>query len=151
MRIRTYYPSEQSKKAKEIMLENEDWNLSDIGNALGVGRERARQLLLAENISIRDYRNSKKKNDRICPSCGGIKYSESNICSKCYKEIHNLSFICEICGDTFTRYKSQVEREGCSAPRFCSRECQGAWLGKNYGFQGANIGKVYQESGHKSE
>lgn len=149
MRIRKYYPSEQSEKAKALMLEHDNWTLSDIGRALGVGRERARQLLIAEGISIRKYRESKNENKRVCPSCGGIKSLESKVCSNCYRKQHNMNFICEVCGDEFSRYKSQVIRSD-SKPRFCSRECQGVWLGKNYGFKGEKLGTMGQKQGHES-
>jgi len=141
-RTKNYYPSEQSRIAKELMVKNPEWTLKEIGMVMGVGRERTRQLLLAEGLSIRKYRGVKYETERICPSCGGIKAVESNICSKCYKEKHNVTLTCEVCGDDFTRYKSQAERNGGNPPRFCGRECQGVWLGTNYGFKGDKLGQM---------
>jgi len=151
MQIKIYYPSEQSRMAKVLMEENSEWTLTEIGKAMGVGRERARQLLLAEGISIRKYRGIKYEKERICPSCGGIKAVESNICSKCYKEQHNVTFVCEVCEEEFTRYKSQAERDGGNTPRFCSRTCQGVWLGTQYGFKGEKLGQMDQGQRHESD
>jgi len=150
-KTKTYYPSEQSEIAKNLMIENPVWTLKEIGMAMGVGRERARQLLLAEGISIRKYRGIKYETERICPSCGGIKSIEGNICSKCYHEQHNVTLTCEICGEEFTRYKSQAERNGGSPPRFCSRACQGVWLGTQYGFKGEKLGQLDQGQRHESD
>jgi len=150
-KIENLYSTEQSQLAKQLMIENPEWTLKEIGLAIGVGRERARQLLLAEGISIRKYRGTKYERERVCPSCGGIKSVDSNICSKCYRDQHNLTFVCEVCGEEFTRYKSQAERNGGTTPRFCSRICQGAWLGTQYGFKGEKLGKMDERQGHESD
>ena len=118
------------------MEEHPDWTLTEIGLQLGVGRERTRQLLLVEGISIRDRKKVQYEIDRMCPTCGGIKKPESKVCINCYKSEHNVTCVCEVCGEEFVRYKSQAIREGGNFPRFCSRVCQGTWLGSQHGFKG---------------
>ncbi len=127
--------TEQSRLAKSIMEENPNLTNGEIGELMGVGRERVRQLLLLEKISIRKQKKALRLEKEKCPICGKSKKETSNICVSCYRERHNVTLICEVCNKEFVRYKSQAEREGVGTPRFCSRACQGKWLGDNHGFK----------------
>jgi hypothetical protein len=58
--------------------------------------------------------------------CGITKWRQNNRILKSFKTV---SKVCEECGEVFTREKQN--RPG----RFCSKKCQGHWLGKNFGFK----------------
>ncbi len=45
-----------------------------------------------------------------------------------YKELKEERKICSECGEAFTKLANN------NPARFCSKKCQGRWLGKNYGF-----------------
>ena len=47
-----------------------------------------------------------------------------------HSEIKKESKICEECGESFVRLVLNQ-----SPGRFCSKKCQGKWLGKNHGFK----------------
>jgi len=147
----TIKSTEQSRLAKTLLAEHPDWTHTQIGEVMGVGRERVRQLLLLEGISVREMRKLSRIQKEVCPVCGGRKKDTSKICNTCYRKLHNVKCVCETCGKEFVRYKSQVERDGGIEPRFCSRECQGVWLGTTYGFKGEKGGEMDQESGHQQD
>jgi len=50
-----------------------------------------------------------------------------------YKPIPTERKICQECGEVFT-YLPISRNPG----RFCSKKCQGKWLGRNYGFKKKN-------------
>jgi len=61
---------------------------------------------------------------------GITKWRQKN---RIYKRIKIETKICEECGEVFTK-KIFSNNPG----RFCSKKCQGKWLGKTYGFGNGN-------------
>jgi endogenous inhibitor of DNA gyrase (YacG/DUF329 family) len=60
--------------------------------------------------------------------CGITKWRQKN---RTLKSIKTVNKICEECGEMFTR-ETRYNNRPC---RFCSKKCQGHWLGKTYGFK----------------
>ncbi len=58
---------------------------------------------------------------------GITKWRQKN---RVYVKPEKDKLICEECGEYFFK-KSSSNRKG----RFCSKKCQGKWLGKTYGFK----------------
>lgn len=57
-------------------------------------------------------------------------------CSKKCREEYNLKIRkskCETCGKDFYCHYTIISHH--KKPRFCSKKCQGKWLGNNYGFK----------------
>ena len=58
---------------------------------------------------------------------GITKWRQKN---RVHVPLKTVECVCEECGKTFTKYALN------NAPgRFCSKKCQGRWLGRNHGFK----------------
>ena len=82
-----------------------------------------------------------------CPVCGKPKPNQQQEhCSReCFKRSRQMEVTCYTCGKAFSRYIKRVEHRyvyawvyakhgmNVSDRYFCSRQCQGRWLGRNYG------------------
>lgn len=64
--------------------------------------------------------------------CGITKWRQKN---RILKNIKTVNKVCEECGEAFTREAYRNSRPY----RFCSKKCQGHWLGKNFGFRKKGI------------
>ncbi len=79
---------------------------------------------------------------QYCSQCGKTlpKNKKNNIyCSgKCRKASNYIKVVCSECGKTFEIYKNDLivrTRRHKLEEIFCSRECLGKFVGKNYGFK----------------
>jgi formylmethanofuran dehydrogenase subunit E len=64
---------------------------------------------------------------RLTRELGITKWRQKN---RVHAPIKGIEKICEECGEVF------IKRSANNNPgRFCSKKCQGRWLGKNYGFK----------------
>jgi len=127
-----------------LLQNNPSLSLADAGRHLNVTRERIRQI--ADDIPLAS-RHKTKRHCRVC----GIRINDHprntayqmGYCSRCWPTeklkrwlAHRTKFICEICGRVFFRCNNQVKgnaKRGISI-RFCSKQCQGQWLGIRYGY-----------------
>ena len=82
-----------------------------------------------------------------CPVCGKVKSTRATYCSdECRLRAHRIELTCDVCGKHFYRlahettdrykYADTFMRHGYKRTDkvFCSRECQGKWLGRNHGW-----------------
>lgn len=63
----------------------------------------------------------------LCRQNGITKWRQKK---RIHKDIPKKTKICEECGEVFT--KAALNN---NPNRFCSKKCQGRWLGKNHGFK----------------
>ena len=105
----------------------------EIARKAKVSRQRINQL--KHFFGLGDYQfkplHNKTKLGRICPQCSGVKSPLGRICQACYLSPHRKTLICEWCGKSFIRAVSEIR----SNHPYCSKKCQGSWLGTNYGFK----------------
>ena len=118
-------------------------SLQEVGNHLGVTRERVRQIL--EKHRITKPRAKKIYPSKFCIDCGiEINHTaKSGRCGSCYHK--RVSLNCFTCEKTFdigrSSYKARIHVTGTKreskrvTPLFCSRRCYGVWFGKNFGFK----------------
>lgn len=80
------------------------------------------------------YHLSKEPKTIACKNCNSEYYPKSagnRYCSdKCKRDFYLISLSCEICGEEFKVRKAYNKLR---KSRFCSKKCQGRWLGLNYG------------------
>ncbi len=124
-----------------ILQVNPTLTYAEIGRLLGVSRERIRQIA-----------GQHRRTPKACKVCGRkIQVRHSGVtqtayrlryCADCWsqamqkrREAHLVQCACEVCGKTFSRTEGTVrrmERRG-HRVRWCSRRCQGRWLGGQQG------------------
>jgi len=73
----------------------------------------------------------------LCRHCGKVT-TRGLYCSKdCFRLHHTITLVCSFCGKSFESLKSvanwRVERSQ-TGLIFCSKVCQGRWLGQHYGW-----------------
>ncbi len=109
--------------------------LKDIGNAVGLTRERIRVILKEANLPTCSV-----KTIHACPVCGNKVHKGhthcSRVCLYVTKETR-INLVCEECQITFYRVRSQAEAavKRNYQHTWCCKVCQGRWLGKNFGFK----------------
>ena len=133
-------PSPKEKAAVRLASYLDYPTLQTVGDAMKVSRERVRQIAAIAGIT---KWLKKRRPYVICPICGSTyrkihvdSKTCSKACSKVYIKAHRnptvmTRRICESCGGVFFR-KTYLVRKA-SPARFCSKKCQGSWVGKHYG------------------
>jgi predicted transcriptional regulator len=95
--------------------------------------------LVIHHLDHNDRNNNFSNLITLCHSCHGTLHVKKYAASR-YGSTHP-SFTCIICNKQFRVKRNQVNRrqklinlgEKAYLPRFCSKHCQGKWLGVNYG------------------
>ena len=113
--------------------------MTDIGIKVGRSRERVRQILKNEGLPTLRY----KQRLFICQNCESeydIKnndYKSKIFCSaKCRWEYSNPLVICDWCGGLFRRRIGALTHKRMKHTHYyCSKYCQGKYLGFTYGFK----------------
>lgn len=105
----------------------------DIARGVGISRERVRQILNKYNLPTAIY-----KVPYICQDCGKILRNGNQNrkwCKECRTNHLKVELVCETCGKSFLRegwlYRKS-QRRGYKHI-WCSKQCQGYWLGFNFG------------------
>lgn len=114
--------------------ENPCATLQQLGDKANVCRERARQILKKERLSTRHFTPR-----YICLQCGkDLAYRKRPFCSWECKAIYNMIPVeCSECGTVFYRTWNNAFwrlNRNVSGVMFCSKQCQGKYCGKNFGF-----------------
>ena len=129
-----------------ILEVNPALTYAEIARLLGVSRERIRQVA-----------GRRRRNPRVCKICGqpihlrrnGVTQTAYSLmyCAHCWiaakerrRNGHQVAFTCETCGKIFSRTAGVVKRmeKRGHKIRWCSRQCQGVWLGANHGHTNAD-------------
>ena len=122
-----------------IRKKNPCATLAQIGDKVGISRERVRQILKSEGGKTRHL---DIKHQYYCLNCAKVfkSYSSKNPkwCSLlCRHEYSCIPVTCNICGKLFRKKQSAlVAQSNDSRYRgndYCSRKCFGVWVGKNIG------------------
>lgn len=122
----------------EMVRANPNVTRKAISERTGVTKERVRQILNSEALSVPYGRPYKGPWCRTCNK--RMPGALSNICEPCRIAEHPpIQFICELeqCGKTFTLPQWEVKslrRRHLPERRFCSKQCWGSFAGNNYGF-----------------
>lgn len=107
----------------------------EIGDKLGVSRERIRQILKRDSLPTLRYVSKV-----YCANCGKrlLHGNKTGYCKKCLPIIHSVPLVCDNCGKLFIRSQTEVIRDAKDSRYtgrvFCSKQCQGSYAGKRYGF-----------------
>lgn len=131
---------------RRVYSEHPCWHFSQVSQAVGVSRQRVHQIVKGEQIVHRGpYRSPRF----VCIVCETpfVKRSQRTrlFCShECWQKHSSVTLVCEVCGTEFQRVQSDVLASLSYSlvryhnPRakgehiFCSKECQGHWLGTLY-------------------
>ena len=123
---------ENFNRALELRKTTPCLTLQEVGDKLGVTRERARQLLKAGEMPTKHYHYNSKCH---CAKCGKkLKVpSQSGLCHDCWAT-PLVPLICDQCGVLFYRRQAQVLNP-CQPHTgyYCSRQCYGKYFGIHYG------------------
>ncbi len=135
--------------ARDVVIElrkiNQCATLQVIGDAVGVTRERVRQILSDAGLPTAHW-----KQRYLCIVCGGEikdrrrRYRHSPFCSnECSHKYYYLTLICDMCGKPFERqvshilmYPSRMNKKNPAlnmrqSITVCSKQCHGRWLSKH--------------------
>ena len=141
---------------KDIVGKNPSATLQIIGDAIGLTKERARQIIIRINVEAKLH-GTIEPIERIqyggrfqayCIECGKDKYqskkkyeSSSKMCHEC-KKAKPIVFLCSACGketikstpEEISSYKQNKKHSKNPSLNFCSKQCSGRWIGTNKGF-----------------
>ena len=119
--------TKQMNAVCQTRLINRDWTLQKIGNLHGITRERVRQILSKHYLPTKAL-----KVIITCANCQKpLKYkTESGLCMKCQIARAFTLLECDECHILFYRRRYYARNKKVT---FCSKQCHGKWLGKNYG------------------
>jgi hypothetical protein len=123
---------ENFKKAIELRKATPCLTLQQIGDKLGVTRERVRQLLNKGEMPTKHYHYNSKLH---CAKCGKKLFapSKSGLCQGCWAS-PLVPLICDQCGKLF--YRRQLRILNPRQPHtgfYCSKQCYGVHFGTHYG------------------
>ena len=146
------------QKIRSIVDENPNISLQEIGDRLGLTRERIRQLINMNNkySSLFRYtsgeqglpfidRKKLKEHRRIspkylCDSCGKRSTAPVIKCNKCRVYENREIVVCKNCNKTVeflgekARYRRANRKTNKSSNEFCSRKCSSSYIGRHFGF-----------------
>jgi transcription elongation factor Elf1 len=126
--------SDVRDKIIKVRLENPCLTGVSIARQFSISPERVRQFLTEANLPSAHFYNYNRR--YICLNCGNefVSAYPKRFCSpECRHRYYWILVECEVCGKLFEIRKSALLRQDQTSGRFCSRECRGRWLGKNYG------------------
>lgn len=140
-RERVWTPNGRAQRVIDMVKECPSKGFRRIGAEVGITGERVRQIV--ERAGLLDMRRSAKHESRKreCGVCG-TRFSPTNEWSK-YCEVHKggpkrntpkLTQVCGTCGKQFERLLSNWRPTRPDSIPFCSKSCQGLWVGNNHGF-----------------
>ena len=130
------YRRSQSTTRRLVLQALPDGSMAQIGASIGVTRERVRQIVREEGLEIH---RKERHITGYCLNCNAPLFSgqHDKFCSMaCLQKYHSIELTCEVCGVHFSRlghYCRASQRRGYKHI-FCSKKCQGLWLGNSYGF-----------------
>ena len=111
----------------QLRLHHSDWTLQQIGDKVGLTRERVRQILKTSGSKTKKIYPVLNK----CIDCGKKKSGTYHSrCQKCLYIKNSVFRSCTQCG-TVNRYQPGLVKR--TKINFCSRICHGKWLGQNFG------------------
>ena len=146
------------QKIRSIVDENPNISLQEIGDRLGLTRERIRQLINMNNqysslfrytngthglpsINRKKLKEHSKVNPKyLCDSCGKRSTAPVIKCNKCRVYENREIVTCKNCNKTVellgekARYRRANRKTNKSSNEFCSRKCSSSYIGRHFGF-----------------
>ncbi len=130
----------------ELRQHNPCWTLEKIGTILGISRQRVEQHLAKAQMptaSLRPHLHCLNCSKEFWPF-RKEGYISSLFCSKeCKFDYQNIILVCDQCGGHFRRpakrvvwqmnHANPLRKTARAEHCFCSKQCQGQWLGTHYG------------------
>lgn len=119
--------------------------MQQIGDRYKITRERVRQILVEAGKPTSAFQQT-----YLCPNCGGelprgkqsrARQGKGTFCNKqCQYDYGHIKIACDYCGE-LKEYRIKtiiwhIEHGQKCKYFFCSKVCQGKWLGENYGSTG---------------
>lgn len=115
-----------------IRIANPELTLDQIGDTFNVTRERIRQVLVGLELPTKAKRHIRWV---PCPNCGKPIHHRRFCSMECLSAYCLIEVSCEVCGESILRNRKErtYRRDNGYEHTFCSKVCQGKWLGTNYG------------------
>ena len=119
------------KDVVSLRVNNPHMKGSEIARLVGISRERVRQILNTQGLLVRSVPRV-----RPCKVCGKpITHSHAKYyCSRaCFHRDHQVLLVCSTCGKHFLIPTSDYTlrlRDKKTNRWYCSKKCQGKWLGQ---------------------
>jgi len=120
------------EKLAKIRWTNPCATLQEMGDRLGVSRERIRQMLNKLELPTRHYSEKKMVG---CLECGSLIKEGKEFCNvKCRKSYNSVLVTCSQCGKLIKRKPSMVLssksriRKGYKGNYYCDRKCLGLYF-----------------------
>ena len=107
--------------------------LAQIGDKVGLTRERVRQLLKVSGLSTAAYRPPPPMVE--CLNCGKPTIHKMFCSSHCRWDYAHPLVECSECHHLFRRAKSQLSIKKPGEKLFCSQYCLGKYVGREFGFR----------------
>ena len=110
-------------KNKAVVLRNEhpDWTLLQIGNEIGITKQRVWAILRTSNVPTKKIYNRPK-----CPQCGVSIPHDRKLCQSCRDEFYWAYVPCSACGKEIRMlkklHKYYMNRIG-NKNTYCCRTC----------------------------
>ena len=122
--------SDNRKRVTDIRSTDLSVTMSEIGRMVGISRQRVYQILNEEGLATK---HPTKKYQYRCPECGAIS-TRKFCCVECKKRWQQVPVICSGCGKLFFRNQSRFLNyyRYHNDVLFCSKECTGKWLSKQF-------------------
>ena len=120
-----------SHMAIQIRRDNPCATLQQIGDRLGISRERVRQVLVAASLPTHHY---KQKHQVACLQCGRTTTHRRYCSMKCRYEYTHIWLECPQCHKMFRRPQTGLIHHP-TEQNYCSRQCLGGHLGRTYGWK----------------
>ncbi len=132
----------KTKRNEEIVnlkLSHPCLSVTVVAEKYGITQQRVSEIWRFNGVHAQEI----KKDYYFCNYCGERFHpkatnSRNLYCNNhCRKLANQITFVCEECGQTFSVRQSTVKyrlTKGLGVPRFCSRGCLGANIGRNYGW-----------------
>ena len=131
---------DKMEKLAKIRWTNPCATLQEMGDRLGVSRERIRQMLNRLELPTRHYSEKKMVG---CLQCGSPIREGKEFCNlKCHTAYNAIFVTCNQCGKltrkTTARVISTEQRvkKGYKGNYYCDRKCFGRWFGENHSRRG---------------
>jgi len=122
------------RRIAKLRSENPNLSGADIARVVGVCRERVSYVLMVEGLATKVP--PAPRPHRYCLNCGKELIKNTYFCNRdCRSAASRMTLVCDVCGSHFERTRGEIRksRNIHSSHTFCSKRCQGRWLGKTYG------------------
>lgn len=118
-------------KVRASLAANPVQTLKQVGDEVGITRERVRQIIRDEGLHRAPL--ERPDNRPTCASCGKRRAWQTYVrptCNACTPQVRQyLTLTCDECGTQFQREPYQNRSKGFV---FCSNVCHGRYAGKHY-------------------